>query len=61
MEGGVLQFEMVKGKTSVNETVALTPTKAQTEPSREGKYLFFLGAHSFSFTLQLQSAIFYSP
>ena len=45
MEGGVLQFEMVKGKTTVNEPVAPAPLKDLAEPSREGKYLFTYSLH----------------
>lgn len=58
MEGGVLQFEMVKGKTTVNEPVAPAPLKDLAEPSREGKYLFTYSLHGQTrrFTVNIDSS-----
>lgn len=45
LEGGELVFEMVKGKTTINEPIAGTPVSDGTEASRKGEYTISYALH----------------
>lgn len=45
LDGGELVFEMVKGKTTINEPIAGTPVSDGTEASRKGEYTISYALH----------------